>query len=120
MQLGATMSCRFAGFSKPAAVGVEGESVGICAREAIPKVNDSVHWVKRRRGRRVMNKEAKQLISEDELRRRKEAIDYARASIGLGGFAPSPAAEHQAERFINGEIDMQEFMREILAICERK
>jgi hypothetical protein len=50
-------------------------------------------------------------ISEAERQRRKEAVVYARASVGLEGFVLSAADEAHAERFINGEIDLAEFVR---------
>lgn len=50
-------------------------------------------------------------ISDEERQRRKEAADYARASVGLSGFVLSAEAEAHAERFINGEIDLAEFVR---------
>lgn len=35
-----------------------------------------------------------------EQRKRQEAVDFARASVGLDGFKPSAAAEALAARFI--------------------
>jgi hypothetical protein len=52
---------------------------------------------------------AKATISEEEKKRRKEATDYARASIGLEGFKPSAYAEALMERLNNGEIDGDEY-----------
>ncbi len=49
-------------------------------------------------------------ISETERRRRQEACDYARASVGLEGFKLSQADEEHAARFIAGEIDLAEFV----------
>lgn len=49
-------------------------------------------------------------ISDEERQRRKEAADYARASVGLSGFVLSAEEEAHAERFINGEIDLAEFV----------
>lgn len=49
-------------------------------------------------------------ISDEERQRRKEAADYARASVGLSGFVLSAEDEAHAERFINGEIDLAEFV----------
>ena len=49
-------------------------------------------------------------ISEQERERRKEAVDYARASVGLEGFKIGEAAEQHAHRFINGEIDLAAFV----------
>lgn len=50
-------------------------------------------------------------ISEEERQRRKEAVVYARASVGLEGFVVTAETEAHAERFINGEIDLAEFVR---------
>lgn len=41
---------------------------------------------------------------------REQAVRYARASIGLEGFSISPAEEAHARRFIEGEIDLAEFV----------
>ncbi len=49
-------------------------------------------------------------ISDEERQRRKEAADYARASVGLSGFVLSAENEAHTERFINGEIDLAEFV----------
>ena len=50
-------------------------------------------------------------ISEDERRKRQEAVNYARASVGLEGFRPSDADEQRAARFVAGEIDLAEFVK---------
>lgn len=50
-------------------------------------------------------------ISADERKRREEAVNYARASVGLEGFKISEAEKEHARRFINGEIDMPEFLK---------
>lgn len=52
-------------------------------------------------------------ISEDERRKRQEAVNFARASVGLEGFKPSPECEAQAVRFINGEIEIAEVIATI-------
>jgi hypothetical protein len=49
-------------------------------------------------------------ISDEERRRRVEAHVYARASVGLEGIVLSAKDEAHAERFINGEIDLAEFV----------
>ena len=51
-------------------------------------------------------------ITEEEKARRQEAVNYAIASVGLSGFKVSAADVHHAERFINGEIDLAEFVQE--------
>lgn len=49
-------------------------------------------------------------ITDAERRKRQEAVNYARASVGLEGFKPSEAAEQQSARFIVGQIDLVEFV----------
>lgn len=51
-----------------------------------------------------------QKITDEERRKRQEAVSYARASVGLEGFKPSQADEEHAARFIAGEIDLAEFV----------
>lgn len=50
-------------------------------------------------------------ITEAERRRRQQAADFARASVGLEGFKPSEAEEQRAARFVAGEIDLAEFVK---------
>ncbi|MDR0781100.1 MAG: antitoxin VbhA family protein [Pseudomonadales bacterium] len=50
-------------------------------------------------------------ISTAERLRREKAFAYARASVELEGFKLSAADEKHAQRFINGEIDLPEFVR---------
>jgi hypothetical protein len=51
------------------------------------------------------------MISEDERRRRENAVKQALASIGLEGLAvPHHELEH-ARRFIDGEISLDEFVQ---------
>ncbi|ERZ10203.1 TPA: hypothetical protein ACV5IO_005666 [Pseudomonas aeruginosa] len=50
-------------------------------------------------------------ISPAERKRREDAVNYARASVGLEGFKISKAEEQHARRFINGEIEMPEFLK---------
>lgn len=50
-------------------------------------------------------------IDAAERRRREDAVRYARASVGLEGFAPSQAEEEHARRFIEGEIGLAEFVK---------
>ena len=49
-------------------------------------------------------------ITDDERRKRQEAVNYARASVGLEGFKISEEVEQQTARFIAGEIDLAEFV----------
>jgi hypothetical protein len=57
-----------------------------------------------------MDKNHHPQISDAERRRREEAVNYARSSVGLEGFQLSEADEKRARRFINGEIDLTEFV----------
>ena len=50
-------------------------------------------------------------ITDDERRKRQEAVNYARASVGLEGFKPSEAGEQRAARFVAGEIDLADFVK---------
>jgi hypothetical protein len=50
-------------------------------------------------------------ISDTERRRRQEAVNYARSSVGLEGFKISEAEEQHARRFVNGEIELAEFVK---------
>jgi hypothetical protein len=52
-----------------------------------------------------------QPITEDERKRRKAAVDYARASVGLEGFKLSSDDEKHAKRYVNGEIELAEFVK---------
>lgn len=51
------------------------------------------------------------LVSEEERTRRQEAVDYAFASVGLEGLAVSDKDRAHAQRFINGEIDLETFVK---------
>lgn len=59
---------------------------------------------------RAIQKVSHFAISEEERRRRQEAVNYATASVRLEGFVMSEEEERHAERFINGEIDLAEFV----------
>lgn len=50
-------------------------------------------------------------ITDDERRKRQEAVNYARASVGLEGFKLSEAEEQRAARFVAGEIDLADFVK---------
>lgn len=52
-------------------------------------------------------------ISRDEHERRLKAVNYARASVGLEGFKPTPAAEALAARFVSGEISMADYVKQM-------
>jgi hypothetical protein len=51
------------------------------------------------------------LISAREYRRRKQAMDFARASVSLSGFKISPETEALSRRFINGELELDEVIK---------
>ncbi|HCT9233315.1 TPA: antitoxin VbhA family protein [Escherichia coli] len=55
--------------------------------------------------------ELSKTISDAERDRRVAAVNYARASVGLEGFSLSAADEEHAQRFINGEIDLTNFVQ---------
>ncbi len=57
------------------------------------------------------NTKAPTPITEAERRRRQQAADFARASVGLEGFKLSEAEEQRAARFVAGEIDLAEFVK---------
>jgi len=54
---------------------------------------------------------ASDIISAAERRRRENAVNFARSSVGLEGFTPSDAAEADARRFINGDISLADFVQ---------
>ena len=49
-------------------------------------------------------------ITDAERRKRQEAVNFARANVGLEGFKLSEAEEQRAARFVAGEIDLAEFV----------
>lgn len=49
--------------------------------------------------------------SNAEHLRRRDAVVFAHASVGLEGLKPSEALESRARRFVDGEIDLAEFLR---------
>lgn len=49
-------------------------------------------------------------ITDAERRKRQEAVNFARANVGLEGFKPSEEAEQHATRFVAGEIALAEFL----------
>jgi hypothetical protein len=58
----------------------------------------------------VDTKEAAHKISEAERSERKKAVAFATASIGLSGFETSEEMKHLGQRYITGEIDLNEFV----------
>jgi hypothetical protein len=49
-------------------------------------------------------------ISSADMQRRRDAVNFARASVGLEGYRLSEDAEGKAREFINGTIDLHEFL----------
>jgi hypothetical protein len=58
----------------------------------------------------VDKKELEHQISEAEQNERKDAVAFANASIGLSGFETSDEMRHLGQRYIIGEIDLNEFV----------
>ncbi|MDR1276111.1 MAG: antitoxin VbhA family protein [Candidatus Accumulibacter sp.] len=53
--------------------------------------------------------QARPRIDAEERERRRVAVNYGWASVGLEGFTVSPEAKEHGRRYIEGEIDLQEF-----------
>lgn len=49
-------------------------------------------------------------IDDEERRARQQAVEYAQASVSLEGFEVSDASKALAQRFIDGEIDLDEYL----------
>jgi hypothetical protein len=58
-------------------------------------------------------------ISDTERSRRQSAVNYARVSVGLEGLWLSEVDEAHAQRFIDGEISLQEFVQPRADASER-
>lgn len=58
----------------------------------------------------VDRKELEYQISEAEQNERKKAVAFAYASIGLSGFDTSAEMKHLGQRYITGEINLNEFV----------
>ena len=59
-------------------------------------------------------------ISDEERHRRRESVNFARGSVRLEGIVLSAAAEALAERFINGEITLEEHTRLGIELARRE
>ena len=46
----------------------------------------------------------------EERLKRKDAVDFARASLGLSGFKITTEHEACAQRFVDGEISLEDFV----------
>ena len=49
-------------------------------------------------------------ISESEQSKRKETVSFANASVNLSGFEVTEGMKRLGERYISGEIDLDEFV----------
>lgn len=58
----------------------------------------------------VDRKELEHQISEAEQNERKKAVAFAYASIGFSGFDTSAEMKHLGQRYITGEINLNEFV----------
>ena len=68
----------------------------------------------------VPTMDARVTITEEERARRREAVDFARGSVRFEGIVLSTAAEALAERFINGEISLEEHTRLGIELARRE
>ena len=53
------------------------------------------------------------VLSAEERRKRADAVRFADANIGLEGFRVAPEDQVRAQRYIDGEIDMDEFLQDV-------
>jgi hypothetical protein len=58
---------------------------------------------------------SKRVISPEEMERRRQAVEQARAANIREGYTHDPVLEAANERFIRGEIDLADLDREMLA-----
>jgi hypothetical protein len=49
-------------------------------------------------------------ISEEERQERRKGYEYAKASVGLEGYELTAEFDRLAKRYIDGEMDWEEFM----------
>lgn len=59
----------------------------------------------------LQSRKSRDTISAAERLRRESAVNFARASVGLEGFKLSKEEEAYAQRFINGGIQLAEFVQ---------
>lgn len=78
------------------------------AEQALQAAYDDAQW----EAHAWLNSKGKTDIDSQvqERHRRQVAVDFALANIGLSGFAPSEDARDQMRRFIDGKIDLDEFI----------
>jgi antitoxin component of RelBE/YafQ-DinJ toxin-antitoxin module len=83
------------------------EKNNISAPDALREfMRDYVAWT----NQQLQSKLNEKTLSTAEFQRRKSAVNFARASVNLEGLSPSETAEKFALSFINGEIDLAEFV----------
>jgi len=58
-------------------------------------------------------------ISPEERARRLDAVNFARANVGLEGFVPDAAYEAIALRYVNGELDREGFRKATYASVQQ-
>ena len=56
-------------------------------------------------------------ISDEERRKRQEAVNYGNASVGLEGLKPTPESLALDALYISGEIDMDELITRGIALA---
>lgn len=64
--------------------------------------------------------ELSKTISGAERDRRVAAVNYARISVGSERFSLSAADEEHAQRFIDGDIDLEVFVQPVSALASPK
>jgi hypothetical protein len=65
------------------------------------------------------NSEGDSAIAADR-HRRQAAVDFAMANVGLVGFTPSEEVQDRMRRFIDGEIDLDEFVKGVMDHAKRE
>lgn len=50
-------------------------------------------------------------VTEDEPARRRKSVDFARANVGISGLKLTEKHEAHAQRYIDGEIALAEFLK---------
>lgn len=51
------------------------------------------------------------MISEEEMKERREAVEYAKASVGLEGITLSQGLLEIADEYVKGNLTLEEFGR---------
>lgn len=64
--------------------------------------------------------DARTTITEEERARRRQAFEFARGSVRFEGIVLSPEAEALAQRFIDGEITLEEHTRLGIELARRE